>query len=377
MKIKLANDFSSNRYYNDNPDMFLQLKQLWLSYPKLYTQMLNKKIPSRKREEESYNKHHPMLLWIEEEICKHSNLINIPLQDKVKFILSDQIDYVDNSNDMIYTLYPNTKTDTIELQKLKAVISKNPCNWAWLITNIDKYSELLNFINENNFMHDSTKYTLATKVYWILNNIQQFPVCKNPECSNLLTTKNIYKLFKPKYDYCCKECAAIGKEYFKEHKKNSYFNKVHKYVEHEHQYLQNIFETNDSPYKIEYLNIISNIKCLQLKKYSINDCIKFSYEYNELHHIIPKWYYFYNNIKLDNSIDNTVVVPYHTHIKLHILLLKHFQFIHDHINFKKAFYACIAFLTHIDKRKLICKSHIVDVEQQYIELVTTIKTIKF
>lgn len=54
----------------------------------------------------------------------------------------------------------------------------------------------------------------------------------------------------------------------------------------------------------------------------INQAKMFSPKEGHIHHIIPKCWYKQNNIEIDNSKDNTVLLTKDDHIKVHILASK-------------------------------------------------------
>lgn len=69
-------------------------------------------------------------------------------------------------------------------------------------------SDVLQFINDNTTKL-SQNYSLSNKVYWLVNNLHDFPYCKNKNCIN-----NHKQLIDPRYfgrysyqSYCCNKCA--------------------------------------------------------------------------------------------------------------------------------------------------------------------------
>lgn len=74
----------------------------------------------------------------------------------------------------------------------------------------------------------------------------------------------------------------------------------------------------------------------------INDSI-----YCEAHHITPRWWFRRNNIKVDETKNNLVRLPYKTHILVHFYLCKHFCEIKDQPNFCSAYFALKMMLTDL------------------------------
>lgn len=69
------------------------------------------------------------------------------------------------------------------------------------------------------------------------------------------------------------------------------------------------------------LNLKDNIyldKYLQLIQNNLNT--KYKRHYTQVHHIIPKYYYKENNLKIDESLENKVNLLYTDHLKAHCYL---------------------------------------------------------
>lgn len=111
---------------------------------------------------------------------------------------------------------------------------------------------------------------------------------------------------------------------------------------HMKKYLRSLLETEDTEYKLEYLRIIQYYKDNPVKHYNINSCRNNKTLYAEYHHICPKWYYVWNNLAIDNSANNIVLLPFVQHITVHVLLAQHFKEINDLTNYYKAVKACQA-----------------------------------
>ena len=206
-------------------------------------------------------------------------------------------------------------------------------NWAWLISNVDKYKPLLNYINKHTPKLNSNKYLLTTKMKWILEGLTDFPKCANPHCSQILYNATSRTLVDDMTKYCSQKCVQESKS----HKPHSFF--VKRKYKQCIKYLNSIFESKESKYKIQYLKIIDKYLKLKLKKSKeSNDVLN----YVEKHHINPRWYFISNCIPIIDH-DNIVIVPYYIHVKLHILLVQHFKYINDKRNYYKAVRACLAF----------------------------------
>lgn len=65
--------------------------------------------------------------------------------------------------------------------------------------------ELSSWITETTPLLKDHIYNIQTKIYWIINNIQDFPKCNT--CGKPLTGKNVFRIFNPKYTFCNSFCA--------------------------------------------------------------------------------------------------------------------------------------------------------------------------
>lgn len=89
-----------------------------------------------------------------------------------------------------------------EIQQLKET---NPKNWSRLLS-FDKYKHLQTYLIEAVPLLADKKYSNSTRLYWLENNLTDFPVCKY--CGKTKLTKNV-----DSYDRACsKKCAANTQE---------------------------------------------------------------------------------------------------------------------------------------------------------------------
>lgn len=66
---------------------------------------------------------------------------------------------------------------------------------------------LLDYINGRTPKLQDPVYSLATKIYWTLNNIQDFPPCENEKCRKPLTGMNASVLNGYKHPFCNMSCS--------------------------------------------------------------------------------------------------------------------------------------------------------------------------
>lgn len=103
--------------------------------------------------------------------------------------------------------------------------------------------------------------------------------------------------------------------------------------------MMSLFDSPDTPYKQEYLELVKYYQEHPVKKHSWKECLQDPSLYSEKQHIIPQWFFKANGIPCDNSKENVVRVPFHVHMKMHILLAKHFEAVNDSENHACALYA--------------------------------------
>lgn len=77
------------------------------------------------------------------------------------------------------------------------LVSSYPSNWGSLLVT-KKYETLNKWVFNSLPLLQSPFYTLATKIYWIFNNISSFPLCP---VTHKQITRNISNLFCPKYKF--------------------------------------------------------------------------------------------------------------------------------------------------------------------------------
>lgn len=351
--IEMQKDYYNNRYYNDNKSNFLELYKLKQQSPNNCAKILNRKLGRGKYKKQKYAKYHPILLWINDVIQKFALVQNLNLNEKVYFILNDlvafnQIDKKQRTYN-IFELYPNYDGIDNEQVVLKQLIMDYPNKWSQLLLERSELKTIYEYILRKTPKLTDEKYDLVTKCYWIFNNIIDFPKCK---VDGKTIFKNVRSFIQPCYDTCCKKCGQIFAGW-KRVKRNDYdYNQI-KNARKQPKYLLSIFETKDSEYKKQYFKIIENYKNNPISFVKIQDCLNNPELYSEKHHINPRWYYITNKIEIDNSDLNLIRVRYEDHVKLHFLLVKHYECIKDKRNYYKALYACKAFCKKLNTTEKI------------------------
>lgn len=105
-------------------------------------------------------------------------------------------------NNTIYTIDEENKLKA----ELKELVDTKPCQYGGIIKSKQR-KYLLCFINNNTPKLQDPFYKLATKVYWILHNLTDFPKC--PQCGDSIN-KNVKNVKLGYSKYCSNKCAAMA-----------------------------------------------------------------------------------------------------------------------------------------------------------------------
>lgn len=103
--------------------------------------------------------------------------------------------------------------------EIKEIIKLNPKNYIKMIMSKgfkNRYknrSYLIDYINSVTPLLNDTFYSLKTKLFWVLNRIQDFPRCKG--CGKKLEQYNIKKLKDGYKLFCSRECMYQSSEWKK------------------------------------------------------------------------------------------------------------------------------------------------------------------
>mgnify|MGYP003290598342 CR=1 FL=1 len=106
-------------------------------------------------------------------------------------------------------------SNTNYIEQLKKIVEEHHTQYGKFIRKPEN-KDLLEFINS--YESDKLKTNnIQTKIYWILNDIHEFPKCHNPECTNKVTSdvRGIYRGYGTNYPTCCSACAKHTPEYLK------------------------------------------------------------------------------------------------------------------------------------------------------------------
>ena len=87
------------------------------------------------------------------------------------------------------------------------VVSKHPRSYLQKLKLYDDYDCILAQIIECTSKLTNPNISLKTRVYWIINDIYDFPRCSNPKCNRLLDDKNIKNIIVGYPTHCCPQCA--------------------------------------------------------------------------------------------------------------------------------------------------------------------------
>ena len=88
---------------------------------------------------------------------------------------------------------------------LQTFIKNCPHSFFKLLNCNVKYIWIKNQILNLTPQLSSDYYKISTRIYWILNDIKQFPLCKT--CGKPIT-KNVINVFKGYGEYCSAKCVS-------------------------------------------------------------------------------------------------------------------------------------------------------------------------
>ena len=108
-------------------------------------------------------------------------------------------------------------SNTNYIERLKKIIEEHHTQWGKFLRR-DENKDLLDLI----LSYESVKLknnNLQTHVYWLLNNIHDYPKCHNPNCPHGGVVKSnvrtIFTGYGTTYPTCCPACAKHTPEYLK------------------------------------------------------------------------------------------------------------------------------------------------------------------
>ena len=102
-----------------------------------------------------------------------------------------------------------------QLTKLVNLSSK----WSKTIKT-ENYRNLIEWIDLCVPLLCSDSFSIQTKVYWILNDIHEFPHCENKHCNKIFDDRNVYSVSKGYPTFCSHRC-AVNAEQIKEKTKQT------------------------------------------------------------------------------------------------------------------------------------------------------------
>ena len=101
------------------------------------------------------------------------------------------------------------------IQQIRAIVSAHHTQYGKFLRKPEN-KHLLDFIEQ--YEQDKLKdNNLQTKIFWILNDIHDYPKCHNPNCPHggivKSNVRNIFTGYGTDYPTCCSACAKHTPEY--------------------------------------------------------------------------------------------------------------------------------------------------------------------
>lgn len=107
--------------------------------------------------------------------------------------------------------------------------------------------ELREFILSKTPFLSNKAYKWTQRIHWIVNDLKDFPVCKNNDCNNILDNPKYFIDIEHGYrQWCCLDC--FHQDVLVKNKRNSVINKKYKLSENSY---TNIFQTDECKEKIK------------------------------------------------------------------------------------------------------------------------------
>ena len=102
---------------------------------------------------------------------------------------------------------------TLRNKILELIHKYRPSILCHLLNSIDYYdSSILESLKFYCPKVASNEYNIQTKIYWFLNDLDNFPRCMNSRCNNTFEHKNVVNLRHGYRKYCCSQCAKDSDE---------------------------------------------------------------------------------------------------------------------------------------------------------------------
>ena len=103
------------------------------------------------------------------------------------------------------------------IQEIRTIVDTHHTQYGKFLRKPEN-KHLLEFI-ENYESEKLKDNNLQTKIYWILNNLHDYPKCHNPNCPHggvvKSNVRNIFTGYGTEYPTCCSACAKHTQEYLK------------------------------------------------------------------------------------------------------------------------------------------------------------------
>lgn len=97
--------------------------------------------------------------------------------------------------------------DSKYIDLIKKIIAEHPRCYAHVLQS-KKFNFLIEFIDKKVPFLDDPFYTLNTKLYFVLNSLDDFPICLNDNCANRVKHRNVSTCTHSYPLYCSRHCAT-------------------------------------------------------------------------------------------------------------------------------------------------------------------------
>lgn len=134
---------------------------------------------------------------------------------------------------------------------------------------VPPFKYLVDWINEQTPLLQDSIYGFSTKLYWIFNELEDFPVCMNQNCSNKIGIGVNVKVNRGYPEYCCNRCAQTDERIIRRVKETKFKN----HGDENYVNIDSIIQTNLKNYGVEYSFQSKEVieKCRQTKQKHIEE----------------------------------------------------------------------------------------------------------
>lgn len=102
-----------------------------------------------------------------------------------------------------------------ELEEIRKVIKEHRCQYPKVLKQ-ERYRHLYQYIIDNTPLLNDEKYSFVQRIDWVVNEMKEFPRCKNKSCNKVLDDPEYFRGSSFRYrEHCCMSCSTSDNEVMK------------------------------------------------------------------------------------------------------------------------------------------------------------------